>query len=418
MADCIVALASALPSAVAVIRCAGADAFAIAAAAGAPLPTAGLGWQTTTGTWPLGPLRVLAARGPGTFTGTDTVELLVPGAPDLATQALDRLRHAGATDAAPGAFTRLALANRRLTLDRAEALLALVHAHDAPAAARALERLRGSLGAACAEVRERLIDLRARVEAGLDFAEEPDVRSYEPRTLQAELKSLQVRLRGFLAAGEDLGQEPVVLLVGPANAGKSALFAALTGAPALVSPVAGTTRDHLEAPWDCGGRLVRLVDTAGWFATRDGVDQAAVAAGRGLISGASLIFACSAPDAPLPDAADLPMERTVIVATKGDLGPGDPRASHTVHRSDPTSLNQLAKLARQRLEGTAPGNSRQQGLLRECLALLAPLTDRLPADELLADDLTRTAALLGDLLGATTTDEVLAAVFQRFCIGK
>lgn len=365
-------------------------------------------------------MRVLWCGAPRSFTGEDLVEVLVPGSPAVVELVLATLLAAGAQAAEPGGFARRALATGRLTLDRAEALLALATAPDAAAATRAIARLRGALATELEPVRLRLIQLRAAVEAGLDFAAEEGVSSYDPQRLRGELLALRTVLAGWRCAASDLGNEPVVCLVGPANAGKSALFAALTGAPALISPVAGTTRDPLEATWELGGRSVRLIDTAGWLDAASGLEAQALAAGRDALAGAALILVCSAPDGRCPTL--LPNEcessRTLVLATKADLGGVDERAVLAVSVRAGTGLAALTGLVTERLGGTASGEPRQQRLLSAADAALAPLLAHLPDDVLLADDLRRAAEALGELLGATTPDEVLEAIFSRFCIGK
>jgi tRNA modification GTPase len=362
------------------------------------------------------PVRVRTGRAPRTATGTDLIEILLPGAPDLVEVTLDALVRAGAVPALPGAFTRLALEHGRLDLDQALAVLALATAPTTQAAAVALERLRGGLSADLAPVRDRLLYLRAVVEAGLDFLDEADVKAYDPQELQAECAAVATRLGRWRVAAADLGTVPTVVLVGPANAGKSALFAALTGAPALVSPVAGTTRDQLEADWSLAGRTVRLIDTAGWMTGAEGLDAQAIARGQIAVDTATVILACSAPDAPLPHPHGLPTDRTVVLATKTDLGPPDPRAALGV-RVD-ASLEPLVGLVAGRLAATPAAEPRQQRLLAEAQDVLSRLAGALPTDDLLSEDLRRAAEALGDLLGVTTTDDILAAIFGRFCIGK
>jgi tRNA modification GTPase len=318
----------------------------------------------------------------------------------------------------PGVFVRQALANGRLTLDRAEAILAVAQAGDAAAARQAITRLRGALADDVASVRQQVIDARALVEAGLDFIDEGDVRAYDPARLQAMLAEVRSVLARWRVTADAIEGEPVVCLVGPANAGKSALFNRLSDAHALVSPVAGTTRDWLDAPWDVGGRRVRLIDTAGWLDAPRGLDAEGIAAGRRTIDGAALVLACSAPDAALPMICDLPAT-AVVIATKADLTAApDARAVLAVSANDGTGLTQLIGLVSDRLTAVGAGEPRQQRLLAEVDALLARLTFQLPDDELLADDLRRVGELLGDLLGVTTTDDVLNAIFSRFCIGK
>jgi len=424
----IVACATAVGGNSALIRVSGSSAASIAQRAGVRLAPA---WEVAAHDWPLAggrcPCRVVLASGPRSFTGFDLVEITLPGSADLIALALDALIAAGAQPASPGAFARQALANGRLTLDRAEAILAVAQAGDAAAARQAIARLRGALADDVATVRRQVIDVRALVEAGLDFIDEADVRAYDPARLRSMLSEVRSVLARWRVTADALEGEPVVCLVGPANAGKSALFNRLAGANALVSSVAGTTRDWLDARWDVGGRTVRLIDTAGWLDTASGLDADGIAAGRRTIAGAALVLACSAPDAPLPHQTqqtqqtqqnDLPAT-AVVIATKADLvAMPDPRAVLAVSANDGTGLVQLTGLVADRLAAVGAGEPRQQRLLAGVDVLLAQLTTHLPGDELLADDLRRISDLLGDLLGLTTTDDVLEAIFSRFCIGK
>lgn len=430
--DTVVACGSAIGGPVALVRLSGPHAFAVAQRAGLPSPglhdsdgpSVAAPWSVIEHHWQLGPglcpCRVLVMPGPRTYTGADTVEIQVPGSRDVVDLAVSCLRQAGARPAEPGAFTRMAVANGRLRLDQAEAVLALVHAEDAAAAGMALDRLRGSLGHEVEAVRSDLIEARARVEAGLDFNDEDDVRSYDPAALIALLATLRDRLAAFLCTADADAGQPLIALVGPPNAGKSALFAKLTGEIALVSPVPGTTRDWLEGVWTVAGRRVRLIDTAGWLAAAAGLDAAGIQAGRERLAGASLILACSAPDAALPDPLPsfLPAERTVVVATKSDLEGRLQRAEWAVSVVTGEGLDGLAQAVALRLAASGTGDERQQRFLHEAHGLLTHLVQRLPEDALLADDLRRASDACGALIGFTATDEVLAAIFARFCIGK
>ncbi len=417
----IVAIATAMAageSQVAVLRLSGPGAFAIAARAGLPVPDA---WRHVQAEWHIAggccPCRVFAARAPRSATGEDTVEISVPGAPDLAELARSALVEAGAEAAAPGAFTRRALANGKLSLTQAEALLALTHAHDATAASAALARLRGALADDLAAVRTRLIELRAMVEAGLDFGDESDVRSFDAAALMRDCAGLVARLERWRVTAGSLETRVTVCLVGAPNAGKSALFRALTGHPALVSPIAGTTRDQVEADWRLSSGPTTLIDTAGWMAPANHLDAEAIAMGQRAVDGAAVVLACTAPDAPLP-AHQLPTERTLRIATKADLGGIDERADLAVSAITGAGLSELAALVAARLAQHTSAEPRQQRLLSAALAVLTPVVTSLPDDELLADDLRRAADALGELIGATTTDDVLGAIFSRFCIGK
>lgn len=397
------------------IRLSGPQAFQIAASAGFAVTDSG---SAIDGVQPL-PHRCLARRGPATATGCDLIELLIPGASAACELALARLVAAGAIRAAPGSFTRQALANGRLSLDQAEGLLALAQAGDAAAAAAGLARVRGALAHDLAPLRQQLLALRAEVEAGLDFLDEHDVRNAGTPALDTKLAELSQRLERWLVATAAIEGLPIVLLVGQPNAGKSALYAALSGAPALISPIPGTTRDHLDSEVDLAGVRIRLIDTAGWLTTSDVLDHAAVEQGRSLLSSASLILACSAPDAPLAKTLEgLPTERVIIIATKADLdAPPDPRAALAVSVATAAGLAGLHGLIRRCILSSAGGEPRQQRCLQEACAALSRAR-RATADELLADDLRRAGDHLSDLLGLTTDDAVLEAIFARFCIGK
>jgi len=145
-----------------------------------------------------------------------------------------------------------------------------------------------------------------------------------------------------------------------------------------------------------------------------------MAAGAAMLGGAALIIACSAPDAPCPPSlpADCDPVRTIVVATKSDLGAPDSRAVVAVSAHHEHGLATLTGLVGERLGMIASGEPRQQRLLAVADAILAQLSCRLPEDALLADDIRRAADAVGEVLGATTSDDVLNAIFGRFCIGK
>jgi len=420
--------ASAAGGTAALLRLSGPRAFAIAATAGVETRC----WRLAPGPCPV---RTLFRRGPHTATGFDLVEIILPGATDLLNLGLAALQAAGAQAATPGAFTRQAVATGRLSLDRAEAVLALAQASDASAAAAALARLQGALASDLQPLKATLLRLRAVVESGLDFLDEHDVRPWNPAIVITDLTAIRDQLSRWLIAADSLENVPLICLVGAANAGKSALFAELTGEPALISPIAGTTRDHLDARCDLLGRDVRLVDTAGWLTAKlhridhHDIDHEAVDKGKEIAASADLVVACAAPDAPLPLPLDIaktlkiPANRVVIIGTKSDLAaPTDPRAVLAVSVADGNGLEALRGLLSQRLAPQATGSARQQGLLRAAIAHLnAAIAQARRSDDqdaLLADDLRRASQRLDELVGTTTDDDVLNAIFAAFCIGK
>ena len=414
----IVACATALPAHTALLRLSGDDAPALARRVGLPLDGER---QVVAGDWPLAggacPVRAWRFVAPRSFTGEDVVEVALPGSRDLVDLAIAALVAAGARRAGRGGFARRALANGRLSLDRAEAILAVAQAADAAGARAAIARLRGRLAQDLGPLRDRILALRARLEASLDFVEEDGIAAVPLDEIRADLTVVAATLRRWQVGAATVSGDPVVVLVGRANAGKSALYRALGGGEALVSPVAGTTRDPLEARLVIAGREIRLVDTAGWLESAAGLDAAALTAGAAQVGAAALILACSAPDAPLPDPHGLDADRTVVLATKADLGAREPRAVLAVSAETGAGVDQVAALIADRIAGVVPGEDRQQGLIAEALALVAEAAAH--AEEvLLAEDLRRLGDVLGDLVGQTTPDDVLEAIFARFCIGK
>ena len=326
--------------------------------------------------------------------------------------------------AGPGAFCRQALANKRMHLDQAEAILSLTQASDADACEDALQRLRGALSQDIEALRQQCIELRARVEAGLDFLEEDDVRAYDIESMHKTLIEVHDVIQKWQRAAVSVGEHPVVCLVGLANAGKSALFKALSGSDALISDQAGTTRDFLQYDWDCNGRSVRLIDTAGWLEENNksisDIDSEALKLGAQIVDHADLIVACSAPDAKLPEGiqARFAERPYVICATKQDLGQIDERAALSVSVNDHIGLPALRSYIAERLGLSASGEPRQQRHLQSVAAIVEKLQGHLPPDELLADDFRQIAEHLGDIIGITTTDDIMDVIFSRFCIGK
>ncbi len=401
----------------ALLRVAGTACREVLIAAGLPVPGP---WQSRPTSWNLAlgpcPCRITFAPAGRSYSGDEAAEIVLPGNPDLVAAALSALRSAGAEDALPGAFTRRALVNGRLSLDRAEAVLQLCTAPDADAAGRALRVLRAGLAGEVAAVREELLGLRALVEAGLDFVDEPDVETIAPSELAAACRTLALRLHRWLRGQDQATGSPRVCLVGPANAGKSSLFGVLTGAPALVADTAGTTRDWLEADLDLGGRPFVLIDTPGWTDPPGGVTDGSDPA----TAGAGLMIVCSAADAPVPASWISPPDVDVLlVATKADLAaPADPRCELAVSVATGHGLDALRERIVQRMAGSVEAPPRSREMLSEAVDRLDSLADRSATDECAAEELRLTGDVLGDLLGHDTPEAVLDRIFTSFCIGK
>jgi tRNA modification GTPase len=337
----------------------------------------------------------------------------------------------GARLAAPGEFTLRAFFSGRLDLTRAEAVLGVIDAHNAAQLDAALAQLAGGLAAPIERLRDRLLDILAHLEAGLDFVDEADVDPLARSVLAdelarsgAELGALADRLRG-----RDRPERlPRVVLVGPPNAGKSRLFNALLGAPhALVSDRAGTTRDYLAAPCDCDGLPVELIDTAGIEPAAGPIEGRAQSLRADQAARADLLLECRSPDTAAVPHPSEPGPPRLLVWTKSDLAPPShdalPTSAATGAGLDALRVA-IASALRARASESDPlastGARCRDALARAGRALHDASSTLMlgGGDELVALDLRQAADDLGTVVGAVVTDDILDRIFRRFCIGK
>ncbi len=380
------------------------------------------------------PAAVAFWPGPRTYTGQPMAEIHATGSPPILGRILADCLARGARSAEPGEFTLRAFLSGRIDLTQSEAVLGVIEARTPAQLDAALRQLAGGLSTAIAGLRDRLIDVLAHLEANLDFADEPDVDPLGRAAMAghldhaaAEVARLADRLRGR----DRPGGLPRVVLVGPPNAGKSRLFNALLGLDrALVSPVAGTTRDYIEAPCDCDGLAVELVDTAGRGPARTAIEGRAQSAASGQSDVADLLLDCRSADAGPLGPADGPPDRPrLVVWTKADAAmPAHLDGLHPTSAATGRGIVALraaiAAELRSRAQDAGPiaGTAARSGqalaragdALREAAATL-----RLGGgDELIAVDLRRALDDLGLIVGAVVTDDLLDRIFRRFCIGK
>ncbi|MEY2980113.1 MAG: tRNA uridine-5-carboxymethylaminomethyl(34) synthesis GTPase MnmE [Planctomycetota bacterium] len=372
----------------------------------------------------------LVMRAPRSFTGEDTVELHLPGSPVLLAEVGARLAAAGARGAAPGEFTRRGFENGRLSLAEAEAVLDLIHAEDADAARRAAAVLGGGIDRSLAAVRSGILDARALLEAGLDFEEgetgEVPVEVWQ-RPVRAAMRRLE-ELVGEQTVGA--GASDLVLL-GPANAGKSSLCNALLGrCELLVSDIAGTTRDVLEVELPDG---VRLLDAPGDLVSGvSDIDAAALDLRSRLVGSASgciVVLDASRPDPALPALDGL--EPVCIVWTHIDLVDGAPRfvppsvegsadglPAFGVDALRGTGVAELRDFLRARaVSGRNACGVRVTDALRRGLAALGAACGAL-LPELGAAELDLALGCLDEVAGDSTPEDVLDRIFGQFCLGK
>ena len=374
---------------------------------------------------------VLRFPGPNSYTGEDCAELHLHGGRAVVEAAGRALVALGLRPADPGEFTRRAFENGRMDLAQAEAVADLIDAETTAQAAQALGQLEGALGAAYAGFRRDLLKALALVEAEIDFPDE-EVPDNLARTAGPVLDGLIADLKAALAdagRGERVREGYRIVLIGETNAGKSSLFNALVAREAaIVTPIAGTTRDVLDADLIIGGYAVTLSDTAGLRDSTDPVEAEGVRRARARAEQAELRLWVRAPGDPEGVAAEYARPDDLVVLTKTDLGgaPATDRTTLGVSTTTGEGLTALhdwiaARLARDLSGADFPAVTRERHRrrLEEALASVEAGRQALDiAPEMAGDDLRRAADALARVTGAIGVEDILGEVFSTFCIGK
>jgi len=430
--DCIAALATgAAPAGVAIVRLSGERSLPIArrlARLPEPMPVrrallAHLTHPSTRAA--IDDALVIYFQAPASFTGEDVVELQCHGGLRQVEQVLDALHEAGARAAEPGEFSRRAVFHGRMSLERAEALVDLVTAETDAALAAARAQLSGVLGRTVEAIASAALDLRAEVEASLDFL---DDAGEPPADLAARAQALSSRCEELLAThqlGRALREGARIVLAGAPNAGKSSLFNALLKEErAIVDEEPGTTRDALEARLVLDGIACTLVDTAGLRGEGAGrVEERGMQVAREQLERAWVSVWVVDATRPVPP----PQGEFLRVLNKRDLSPGSEAGELRVSARTGEGLDglRLALLRRIRGEATPTGeviitHRRHAELLAQAASAFAKAARNAIAApaEIVAYDLAEGARAIDLILGRGVDDAVLDAIFSRFCIGK
>ena len=425
MRDTIFALSSgAPPAAIAVIRISGPDAADALHRLAGRVPTARRAvtahLKDAAGTL-LDRALILWLPGPTTATGEDSAELHLHGGRAVVSAveaALGQLP--GLRRAEPGEFTRRAFANGQIDLAEAEGLADLLSAETELQRQSALAMAGGAFSRIITVWRDKILSLSAQIEAVLDFADEDDVAAL-PESFTWNIASLRAEIAAWLGRprAEALREGIRVVLAGPPNAGKSTLFNALVEADAAItSAIAGTTRDVLSRPVAIAGVPFLFLDTAGLRdSSTDAIELIGVDRARSELARADLVLWLGPEDDCPPGAWDIAAQ-----ADREDVRPKiAPR--HRISALTGIGLadlrNDLVASARALLPkpGEAALNDRQHRLMAQAelsLATALQLTDPL----LVAENLRLARVGFDALLGRTTTEDMLDALFGRFCIGK
>ncbi len=390
---------------------------------------------------------MLLFRAPHSYTGEDAIELQGHGGSVATRQVLRAVLDAGARSAQPGEFTRRAFLNGRLDLVQSEAVLELICARSDAAANAAREQLDGSLSRALSELYDGALTVAADLEATLNFVEHElpaAVLQAIPKRIQAVIADADRLLAGW-HEGRILREGALVVIAGPPNAGKSTLFNLLLGQErTIVHHQPGTTRDLIEESLALQGLPIRLVDTAGLRETSHEVENEGIRRTQNCLQIADLILYVV--DAMIGITADdraalggLSPGKCIIVFNKHDLGVSDLKRHETaLHFAGAavlacsaktgfglTALHQIILTQLQVNPGTsshASVSERHAKLLQAAIAELhcaeTVMTDTPEQASFAADHLRSAIENLGEITGRTYHDELLNAVFSRFCIGK
>ncbi len=422
MSDTIYALSSgAPPAAVAVVRISGpgADPALEALAGGLPEPRRATVAALRRDGEVLDRALVLRFPGPESATGEDVAELHLHGGRAVTAAVLAALGEIdGLRAAEPGEFTRRAFDNGRIDLAEAEGLADLLAA-ETEAQRRAAQALAG--GALSREVeawQSSILGLAAEMEAALDFSDEGDVAEALPPGWRERLADLAASLEAALRRppAERLKDGIRIAMAGPPNAGKSTLLNALAGRDAAItSEIAGTTRDLVEAPTAIGGTAFLLIDTAGLRETGDPVETLGVARAEAAVAAADLVLW-------LGDPATAP-EGAIRVRAKCDLSPTGQEADVAVSAVTGEGVEILTDLLLERGRSLLPRldepalNARHRARLAECLQ---HVEEAGAAEDLLivGEALRQARGALDRITGRAGVEDMLDALFGRFCVGK
>jgi tRNA modification GTPase len=382
-------------------------------------------------------------RAPRTFTRENTVEISCHGGILPAKLVLDALLENGARLAEPGEFTRRAFLNGRIDLAQAEAVADLIHSRTELALAAANEQLAGKLSRRINQLRDDLMKILAHIEAHIDFPDEdisPDTKEQLLKRLDDGIAFMDELLQ-HANEGQILRRGIRTAIIGRPNAGKSSLLNQLLGHDrAIVSPIPGTTRDTIEETANVRGLPVVFIDTAGLREARDEIEAEGIRRSRETLDKAELILHVFDASESLTAAdethlAEFAEKKRIIVRNKTDLP-----QQLDLPRKNSAPVIDVCCLSGQGIEALKDAiknlvwagkiesgmlqvmiNSRHQEALSRARVTTSQTAIALKTDaslELVALDLRQAVGAVGEIVGKTTTEDLLDSIFSQFCIGK
>ena len=389
---------------------------------------------------------VMIMRGPHTYTGEDTVEIDCHGGVYAMKRVLETVLRNGAVIAEPGEFTKRAFLNGRLDLSQAEAVMDVIQAKNSMALKSSVQQLKGSVQRAVKEIRAKLLHEIAYIETALDDPEHFDLTGY-PQELQEIVEKENKNIEELLKTSDDgrMIQEGIkTVILGKPNAGKSSLLNFLVGEDrAIVTEIAGTTRDILEEYISLNGITLRVIDTAGIRETEDVVEKIGVGKAKQMAEDADLILYVVDSSLPLDDNDREIMElltgrKSIVIYNKTDLTAavdieelrtktGSPVIPVSV--VEETGISQLEdEIKRMFFHGELSfndevyiTNARHKAALeeaKESLKLVKGSIEMGMPEDFFSIDLMNAYESLGRIVGESVGEDLVTEIFSKFCVGK
>ena len=384
-------------------------------------------------------------RAPKSYTKEEVIEISCHGSPYIQENILQLLVEKGARLARAGEFTQRAFLNGAFDLAQAEAVADLIASDSKAAQQAAMHQLRGGFSKELAQLREQLIHFASLIELELDFGEE-DVEFADRDDLKLLVNQLINKLSPLInsfKAGNAIKNGVATVIIGKPNAGKSTLLNALLNEEkAIVSDIAGTTRDSLEDEWILGGVRFRLVDTAGLRQTSDVIEAIGVERTQAWVKKAQLVLYMADASVETPETIQLALEAyndlevpLILIINKMDLAKGAESKWQGLHENQ-VMISAKEKINLPALEqilldavgihnlnhqGTLVTNIRHYQKLLETKETLEQVLNALQtglSGDLVAQDLRHALYHLGEITGSISNDDLLKNIFGKFCIGK
>lgn len=398
---------------------------------------------------------ILLMRAPKSYTREDTVEIDCHGGVYVMKRILETVIKYGARPAEPGEFTKRAFLNGRIDLSQAESVIDVIHAKNEFALKSSMNQLSGALSDEVKELRGQVLHEIAFIESALDDPEHISLEGY-PQELEQKVTFIHSRIETLLKNSENgriLKEGISTVIVGKPNAGKSSLLNTLVGEErAIVTDIAGTTRDVLEEQMNLNGIILNIIDTAGIRSTDDVVEKIGVDKARKYLKDADLVIYVVDTSTPL-DENDFEIiellkdRKAIILLNKSDLSPlitktemkeavekqngrsEEPIRMISISAKEQTGIDELQQAVQEMFfsgevtfnDQVMITNIRQKASLQEALSglelVLQSVRDGMPED-FYSIDLMNTYEALGSIIGEAVEDDLVNEIFSKFCMGK